>query len=333
MNKQDSHDVLTQFLTDKNIDPLASESNKRLLDSVQSAEGEVLLYRQWQQSPSSPQTPQEELEHLKRKESLLAFVHSLEGYRQPRKWKEFIFKIAASVLILMGVTTFQPHTPERKAPIFFSTAAQTKTVRLPDSSRITLFPHSSVSLVAYAGKFDRHLSMTGRVKFEVRKDQGKSFIVTSESLKVSVLGTSFIIDDRSHSENKHVDVQNGRVAVSINAENHSAEYILTRGQQLQYNNQSKRVSQHRRDMSSRLRKKGNVTVDEVNIGDLANILSKEFSIPLQVQENIRQQGAITGEFNHKTLSEILEIVTKLMVLEYTVGDQVIEIKEKGKSSM
>lgn len=80
---------------------------------------------------------------------------------------------------------------------------------LPDSTHITLSPHSTLS---YQGNNCRKVNMTGKIYFQVRHDELHPFDIHGKICHVRVLGTQFeVAENDSFSE---VFVTNGKVLFS-----------------------------------------------------------------------------------------------------------------------
>lgn len=72
---------------------------------------------------------------------------------------------------------------------------QSEAYTLPDGSTVVLSPHSTLtySPEEFGGK-ERHVDMTGRIEFKVRRDTLSPFIAEASIGTVKVLGTQFTID-------------------------------------------------------------------------------------------------------------------------------------------
>ena len=85
---------------------------------------------------------------------------------------------------------------------------------LPDSSSITLFPHSSVRFHAKDyRKSSRKVHMEGKVAFSVKHDNAHPFTVEGKLSQVRVLGTVFTVDE-SRADTAIVQVTSGKVQFS-----------------------------------------------------------------------------------------------------------------------
>jgi transmembrane sensor len=95
--------------------------------------------------------------------------------------------------------------------------ANPKLIELEDGSKIWL---SSKSLISYSEKFikdKREVALSGKAFFEVSKDNNHPFIVSTNNSSITVLGTSFNIDETKH--RTEISVKSGKVKVESTVTN------------------------------------------------------------------------------------------------------------------
>lgn len=88
--------------------------------------------------------------------------------------------------------------------------AETKTVELPDGSKVTMNASSELSYVAATFDENRQLNFEGEAYFEI--EPGTPFEINLEDIEVAVLGTTFNIYSRN--ETNEVKCLTGKVKVS-----------------------------------------------------------------------------------------------------------------------
>ena len=93
-----------------------------------------------------------------------------------------------------------------------NTGAQPTALRLADGSQVNLYPHSSLRYLAGLAGQRREVYLVGQACFTVTKDPTHPFLVYTDKLVTTVLGTSFMVTAYAHQENR-VAVREGRVAV------------------------------------------------------------------------------------------------------------------------
>ena len=127
--------------------------------------------------------------------------------------------VAASLLVLLAVgayTFLMPRTVVLKAE------NQVMGYNLPDGTHVTLSPHSSLS---YREDDCRKVEMKGCVYYQVKHDERHPFDVTGERGHVRVLGTQFMVDERTNAP--EVMVTSGMVMFT--ARDAASGIFLTKG--------------------------------------------------------------------------------------------------------
>ena len=172
---------------------------------------------------------------------------------------------------------------------------------LPDSSSITLFPHSSVRFHAkdYQSS-SRRVHMEGKVAFSVKHDNARPFTVEGKLSQVRVLGTVFTVDE-SRADTAVVQVMSGKVQFS--AIGQSDTVILTGGMTAQ-------VTGERKDIQIiKEGKTGSFIFDNTPLPKVLEELSKFYKVKLVANKTDRR---LTASFKDKSLDEIIEIIEKVL---------------------
>ena len=122
-------------------------------------------------------------------------------------WKYIISGLAAACLI--AVIYFRWMGENETLQTFKTSIAQKKTEAFPDGSAITLSANTEATYDAKNWVKERKVSMKGLAFFEVRK--GSTFVVETDKGNVTVMGTSFSVDNRN--DNFEVICKTGKVSV------------------------------------------------------------------------------------------------------------------------
>lgn len=102
-------------------------------------------------------------------------------------------------------------------------------ITLDDGSVAVLSPHSSIR---YHDPFIRTVYLSGKALFEVGTNKGKPFMVYSDQLATTVLGTSFTVESFTESNLIKVKLHKGKVQVT--AEEWKKKELLQPGDELIY---------------------------------------------------------------------------------------------------
>lgn len=139
-----------------------------------------------------------------------------QGHTLHRTLLMWVLGVAAIALFVYGLYGWFS-TAEKVEPWTQLTAANhTETYVLPDSSRVTLYPESTLRY--QKGKFgrrERSVLVSGKAYFRVSPDPACPFRVTGRYGTVRVLGTAFEFDEMSREGETVVYVTEGRVAFAV----------------------------------------------------------------------------------------------------------------------
>lgn len=109
---------------------------------------------------------------------------------------------------------------------FKTTGQQVKQLLLPDSTKVWLNANSTIGLAKDYGKYNRAIQLEGEAFFEVKRNPKLPFVVASQSIAISVLGTSFNVRSYKTLEEIQVAVSSGRVKVADTSSGSLAELTV-----------------------------------------------------------------------------------------------------------
>jgi len=117
-------------------------------------------------------------------------------------------------------------------------------VQLPDSSEMVLSPGATVRYRKDFGQYDRReVRVEGQATFTVIKDKNIPFVVYSEGLQTTVMGTIFEITAEKSSDHIKVRLLEGNLIVGLDSlvKDSTRKYYLSPGQELIYGKWNKSV--------------------------------------------------------------------------------------------
>ena len=133
---------------------------------------------------------------LDTQKALKAFKEKYQITEQTRKSFRLWWILPGMVAAILVVVLIYPRFRENGAWKEVTAYSHPVDYMLPDSSSITLFPHSSVRFHAkdYQSS-SRRVHMEGKVAFSVKHDNARPFTVEGKLSQVRVLGTVFTVDE------------------------------------------------------------------------------------------------------------------------------------------
>ncbi len=236
------------------------------------------------------------------------------------------FKIAASVLLIIGVSAFlyfqfYSMNTSIEMAVISTSKNETKEISLPDGSKVWLNQSSSIE---FPKKFEtniRSLKLIGEAFFEIEKNPAKPFIVESNGSYTRVLGTSFNIKALENDTIVTVVLVTGKVKFGLVSD--TAQFVLLApGHEAilkKANNQL--ITNETVDPNFMAWKTGVFTFSNTSLQDVTNTISPYYHKSFKI--NVDQNSRITTTFTHQSLDGVLkELELVLNVKCQTNGDTV-----------
>ena len=162
---------------------------------------------------------------------------------------------AACVILLAGAGWWMHHPadpksvgslPAEEAALWMgkrNTATTNLRIQLPDSTETVLSPGATIFYRKDLGSaVKREVKAEGRIVFSVHQDKQRPFIVYSEGVQTTVLGTIFEVTNEKSSDQITVRLLQGKVMVMADERTDSIKhYILTPGEELVYGKRDRAV--------------------------------------------------------------------------------------------
>ncbi len=237
----------------------------------------------------------------------------------PSRTNQLLYKIAASIVILLGVTWIYTSKFSEPEMLKFATLAnEQKEIVLPDNSKVFLNANTTITYPEGFKGNTREISLEGEAFFEITKDASHPFIIHTAKAYTKVLGTSFNILARKNSEEIVVSVKTGKVEVGID-EQHNVQ--LEPGYTANVNLVNKEVEKVITPSENYLSwKTKEIIFTDITIAEVISFMETYYDVKVEANTEILDCH-FTGKFNDPSLTELLN------VLELSNGIK-FEIKEK-----
>ncbi|SHL32055.1 FecR family protein [Flavobacterium chilense] len=234
-----------------------------------------------------------------------------------KPWRYYAAAAAILIFALVGTGIYfksspvSNHVTLAESIIFENTSTVTKTLVLPDSSRVEVSPNSKI---VYAGNFaaNRKLQITGEAYFKVKKDKKHPFEVFCNETTTTVLGTSFTVKGL---DQKEVTVELYEGSVQMNVKNQDQKWILKPGEKFTYGNQTAVVTEFDRFMD----------FDNQKLSDVSTYIESNYGYKVIIPQEYNNQR-ITVRINKKEdLIIILQLISEMYNLNYEVNEKLKQI--------
>jgi transmembrane sensor len=244
--------------------------------------------------------------------------------QMPSRTNQLLYRIAATVVILLGVTwIYTSKFSEPEMIKFSSLANEQKEIVLPDESVVYLNANSTIE---YPEKFKgdtREITLEGEAFFEIKKNPAKPFIIHTATAYTKVLGTSFNIRARKNTEEIVVSVKTGKVEVGLDTEHkvqlepgYSAKVNLTK------KDVEKVVTPSENYLSWKTRE---IIFSDVTIAEVIDFMESFYDVKVKANDEILDCH-FTGKFNNPSLTEILNVLELSNGIQYSIKEKEISLQ-------
>lgn len=195
---------------------------------------------------------------------------------------------------------------------------------LPDGSTVWLNAESSIT---YPERFDdenRIVTLTGEAFFDVNKDPLKPFIVKTQNMDITVLGTKFNVNNYQ-GEVTDVALESGKVMISAGSK--KTKYLLAPGEGISINGKSGKTIRY--DVDPKLAfqwKDGMIYFDKADFNEVINRLSRWYGVDFIVENYNGDDWVYSAEFKNDYLNNILQSMSFTKGFQYEIDQNIVTLK-------
>lgn len=228
-------------------------------------------------------------------------AHGIKQQRR-RRWHPVIYGMSAAAVLLLGVFLFI--RPESGRWTELSADASVQTFILPDSTTVTLAPGASLR---YRAKDSRKVRMSGKVYFDVARDESRPFEIDADGAFVKVLGTEFMVDDAdgpAGGKPVRVYVAEGKVLFAKDSE--AEGVILTEGMSAALEEGAEMpVIDSKSDINDLAWKRGSFIFEDTPLREVLSCLSEYYKVSF-IADDLSKR--LSGEFRTEDLDLIIVLI-------------------------
>lgn len=214
--------------------------------------------------------------------------------------------IAASIMLLLGFFLWNQSTSS-----FETGVGEQLAVNLPDGSVATLNAGSLISFSEGSWEENREVQLSGEAFFEV--EEGERFTVKTKVGEVTVLGTSFNVQERN--EHLQVACYTGKVSVK-NA--YAVSQILTPGKRISVEKDKVKLEEFAPEKTIAW-KEGIFRFDDVELKFVLEELQRQYKVKIDLATDINNRR-YSGSFTKGDLVEALKMICLPMELSYQIAE-------------
>ena len=247
-----------------------------------------------------------------------------------QRWLTFApawHRVAASVtgIALLGLLYFYWKT--HRTDDYTTAYRETKSIELPDGSKVVLNANSTLQVAAYWGKdTPREVWLRGEAYFEVQKLdiplEGAKFIVHTDNLEVEVLGTAFNVNDRQ--DKAQVVLSTGIVKLKMDQHEGKTEVTMKPGEMIEFSRKEKAIRKKTVDPEVFSAWKDNKLIfHETPVSEVFQRLKNTYGLEVALKDTTIANREYTGTFPDPDPEIILKTLAVTFDLEVTRNDNQI----------
>lgn len=233
-------------------------------------------------------------------------------------------RAAAVLLLVVGAATliYLLNPPSPTFVTVTNPGGKIQKLMLPDSSEVWL---NAATTIRYDKDFvnHRYVQLEGEAYFDVAHDGAHPFTISAGEIKNTVLGTRFNIEAYESSSSVIVSLISGKLRV----EHDSKELaVLSPMQQISFARASGDANLQNIDTTAILSwMSGTLDFQGQSLADIALELERWFNVDIELSPSISSCRYYLSFDNDVPLEQVLQSMTELSKIKYTVRDRSVTI--------
>ncbi|TZF81490.1 DUF4974 domain-containing protein [Pedobacter sp. BS3] len=259
---------------------------------------------------------------------LISVLEGLKPLPKYRSWEaKHLLRYAAVLAFIAGVWLFNHYTGGVlwwTGEKFKTGYGETRQVNLPDGSVVMLNVMSELKIPEDYGKSRRELYLTGEGYFKVQKDKSRPFIVYSNHISTTALGTVFNVSAYP-GEETFVSLERGMVKIQDEKKSQGSNVIILKpGEEVTWH-ENKKLHKNHFSAKERLSWTEHVLYfKDAGIEKVISDLERYYGVTFDYSALTDRDWKLNGEYKNLSLKEILESLSFNYNIHYRIEkDKVI----------
>ena len=231
---------------------------------------------------------------------------------------------AAAILLLVSIGLFQWLNKDNYLEVIALDDVSEN--QLPDGTQISLNQFASVKYRPGIDKKQRRLELSGDAFFEVERDTARPFVITTQNIKIEVLGTAFYVDARVNLTQIQVIVQSGSVAVTAGSKkitlsaNEIGIYDKTTGGLIKKQNEN---------VNYMAWKTGLLVFEGTDLESVVFDLNRKFHSNISIANPTIKACRLKATYENQSLEAIVKIIEKTLNIEAKIeGEKIVFLGQR-----
>lgn len=251
-------------------------------------------------------------EYIKNQQLAISLLESWEKNKRSKrilcfkKWGSIaaMFIVGLSLTIALISYNFTQNSIAAMREIYVPYGSK-KAFTLPDGTLVTLNAGSYLKYPQTFTKDSRVVEFRGEGFFNVTKNKKWPFIIRSGEYRVSVLGTTFNVNNYNENESMALTLCTGKVQVNFDNE----QICLKPGEQLLMNRKDHQMERCKVDVDNySLWMKGKLYFDKTPIQEVVRMLERCYNCSIKLKGSGPFTNRLSGTHDNKDLQSVLRSI-------------------------
>lgn len=240
-----------------------------------------------------------------------------------------VSQYAAVIALIVSLSIFGwiRLTPEKYTVITVTENESIKKIHLSDGSMVWLSASSELRIPESFSPSHRQIALKGKAYFDIEKNPGSPFLVTSPYMNVKVTGTSFNLFVNDESRQVETILASGKVVLQ---DNHGKDiFEMSPGEKVVYTAKNNNYTVSTVDVNTLTSwYLDQITFENATLREIVNKLSLIYDVNINLESkrlaDRRYRYVINKE---ETLKEVLDILSYLAPIQYRIEGNEVFITE------
>ncbi|WP_158859371.1 FecR family protein [Lunatibacter salilacus] len=245
-----------------------------------------------------------------------------------------LHRIAAILILGLGLAWLlipseffdisQTHLDEIATLTKFTQPGEKLRLTLKDGTKIWMNAATEIQFPERFDTLERRIVLTGEAYFEVAKDSVRPFIVETNGLSTTALGTSFNITTKNEGR-IYVSLLSGKVKISSTSD--QEDIFLDPGKELRYSTNDRKLQVRAFDIDQVMAwKEGNLVFEDATLLSVVKQLEDWYGVKIQIENGERIRWKYSAEYKNQTLEDVLNSLSYIQQFEYSLDGKQVKFK-------
>jgi len=246
----------------------------------------------------------------------------------PRGTARVWYKLMAAACIVLVASMVYVAWQQRATTVVRTTYGESRTLFLPDSTKVTL---NANSVLRYASDFaagEREVWLDGEAFFAVvHTRSNQRFLVHTAELQVEVLGTRFNVNSRRG--RSRVVLEEGKVKLDLEEKNpRTPEVVLQPGELAEFSKSETTIGKKKVDANQYSSWRNNQLVFvSATLAEVGQMLEDNYGYTVEFRKEELKQRRFTGSASVEKLPELFQKLSRLFGLTITQDGKNVTIDD------